>query len=148
MINESLGFLINRLATAMRRSFEERLTEFDITAPQFGFLASLYEEDGQPLSNIGKCVYCDKPTITGIANRLEKKGLIKKIKDEKDRRIIKAVLTEKGKKLRDPLFKTALTLNADVVEGFNDDETATLKALVRSGLDNLLRNIEGGIINV
>lgn len=147
-IEESLGFLANRLATAMRRSLEDKLKGHDLTAPQFGFLAILFEEDGQPLSNIGKCVYCDKPTITGIANRLEKKGLIKKIRDNKDRRIVKAVLTKNGKGLKDALYKMVLEVNTEAAKGFADEEVKLLKAQLKMALDNVLGTIEGGVINV
>lgn len=147
-IDESFGFLVNRLATAMRRAFEKRLEEYGLTAPQYGFLLRLFEEDGQPLSRIGKGLYCDKPTITGIANRLEKKGFIRKVKDEKDRRVVKAVLTEKGKGLKDPLRKTAMDLNEATTKGFTANEVKLLKSRLKSSLDNVLGQIEGGVINV
>lgn len=147
-VEESLGFLANRLATAMRRSLEEKLKGHDLTAPQFGFLAILFEEDGQPLSNIGRCVYCDKPTITGIANRLEKKGLIKKISDIKDRRVVKAVLTKKGKGLKGVLYKMVMEVNSEAAKGFDAKEVESLKAQLRRSLDNILGMIEGGVINV
>ena len=147
-VEESLGFLANRLATAMRRSLEEKLKEYDLTAPQFGFMAILFEEDGQPLSNIGRCIYCDKPTITGIANRLEKKGLINKIRDDKDRRVVKAVLTKKGKGFKDVLYKMAMEVNTGAAKGFPAEEVKLLKAQLRRSLDNVLGTIEGGVINV
>lgn len=148
VIDESFGFLVNRLATAMRRAFEMKLQKFDLTAPQFVFLARLFEEDGQPLVNICRGLYCDKPTITGIANRLEAKGLISKVRDEKDRRIIKAVLTEKGRELRDPLHKMALEVNGVAATGLSVEELAMLKGRLRHALDNVLEIIEGGVINV
>lgn len=147
-IEESLGFLANRLATAMRRSLEEKLKEYGLTAPQFGFLAILFEEDGQPLSNIGRCIYCDKPTITGIANRLEKKGLIKKVSDIKDRRVVKAVLTTRGKGLKNVLYKMVMEVNTGAAKGFTAEEAKLLKAQLRRSLDNVLGTIEGGVINV
>lgn len=147
-IEESLGFLANRLAMAMRRSFEEKLKGYGLTAPQFGFLAILFEEDGQPLSNIGKCVYCDKPTITGIANRLEKKGLIKKVRDDKDRRVVKAVLTKKGKGLKVILYRMSMEVNSGAAKGFDAKEIKLLKSQLRRSLDNVLGTIEGGVINV
>lgn len=147
-LDESLGFLVNRLATAMRWAFEKRLEEYGLTAQQYGFLARLFEEDGQPLSTIGKSMYCDKPTITGIANRLEKKGLIRKLRDEKDRRVVKAVLTEKGRGLKGALRNIALDLNAEALNGFDEGEVKMLKGMLRKSLDNALKMIEGGVINV
>jgi DNA-binding MarR family transcriptional regulator len=146
--DESLGFLINRLAAAMRAAFENRLDQYGLTAQQFGFLARLYEEDSQPLSAIGRRMYCDKPTITGIANRLERKGLIKKVRDEEDRRVFKAILTEKGRGLEDVLLQMALNVNLDVMKGLSEEDMRAFKRLLRKALNNALGMIEGGVINV
>lgn len=146
--NDSIGFLANRLSTAMRRSLEGRLKEYDLTACQFGVLIKLFEEDGQPLSSIGKSVYCDKPTITGIVDRLGKKGLLKKVRDENDRRVIKAVLTEKGRGLRSSLYEVGVTLNSQVLSGFSEDEIEALKIQLKKALDRVLSMMEGGYINV
>ena len=147
-VNESFGFLLNRLATAMKWSFEERFKEYGLTGPQFGFMARLFEKDSQPLSNIGRSMYCDKPTITGIANRLENKGLISKVRDEGDRRVTKAVLTKEGKALKKALCSIAIDLNADVLKGFTEEEVKVFKSMLRMSLDNVLKTIEGGVINV
>jgi|SRR3989304_523589 len=147
-VDESLGFLTNRLATAMRRAFEKRLEEFGLTAPQYGFLARLYEEDCQSLSSIGKSLYCDKPTMTGIANRLGKKGFIRKVRDEKDRRIMKAVLTEKGRRLKDVLHKMSKDLNAEALNEFSEKDIKLFKSMLKMSLDNVLKMVEGGVINV
>ncbi len=148
VMDESFGFLVNRLATAMRRAFEIKLQEHDLTAPQFAFLAKLFEEDGQPLTSICRSVYCDKPTITGIANRLEQKGFIFKVKDENDRRVIKAVLTEKGRGLQKPLHEIALSVNEVATKGFTEEELIMLKGRLRQSLDSVLGIVEGGVINV
>ena len=147
-IDDSFGFFVNRLATAMRRAFEKRLEEYGLTAPQYGFLLRLFEEDGQSLSNIGNSLYCDKPTITGIASRLEKKGFIRKAKDKNDRRIVKALLTEKGTGLKEALRKTAMDLNAAATKGFTTNEVKLLKTNLRRSLGNVLGQIQGGVINV
>lgn len=147
-VDDSFGFLVNRVATAMRRAFEQRLEEYGLTAPQCGFLLRLFEEDGQSLSNIGKSLYCDKPTITGIASRLEKKGFIRKVKDKDDRRIVKALLTEKGTGLKEPLRKTSMDLNMAATKGLTTNEVKLLKTNLRGSLGNLLEQIQGGVINV
>lgn len=147
-VDDSLGFLTNRLATAMRYAFEKRLEEFGLTAPQYGFLARLFEGDGQSLSSIGKSLYCDKPTMTGIANRLEKKGFIRKVRDEEDRRVIKAVLTENGRRLRDVLHNMAKDLNAEALNEFSEKEIKLFKSMLKMSLDNVLKMVEGGVINV
>lgn len=144
-IEESFGFLVNRLATSIRWAFEKKLEKYDLTVQQYGFLARLFEEDSQPLSFIGKNMCCDKPTITGIANRLEKKGFIKKSRDDKDKRIVKAVLTEKGWGLKDILHKAAMGMNVETTKGISAEQVNLLKKLLRISLDNLSEINAGGV---
>lgn len=136
-LDESLGFLLNRAAIAMRWALEERLARYGLTAPQWAILARLWGEDGQSPSIIGKSLHFDKPTITGIVDRLEQKGLVKKIRDIEDRRVVRVYLTEDGKKLRNKLPQFAKEVNKLAAKGFNKNDIERLKGYLRVIWDNL-----------
>lgn len=135
-LDESLGFILNRAAFAMRWALEERLKKYDITAPQWAVLARLWERDGQSPSAIGKSLHFDKPTATGIIDRLEKKGLVKKLRDSEDRRSISVYLTEKGMKMENLLPKFAREVNRLASKGINKNEVERLKILLRKIWNN------------
>lgn len=70
-----------------------------LTQPQFLVLTQIAEEEGIPLTRIGENMLVTGGNITGIVDRLEREGLVKRKRDREDRRIIRAYFTTKGKKL-------------------------------------------------
>lgn len=135
-LDESLGFLINRAAIAMRWALEERLAQYGLTAPQWAILARLWEEDGQSASAVGKSLHFDKPTATGIIDRLEQKGMVKKTRDPEDRRVIRVYLTGKGRKLQRHLPQLAREVNQTALKGMKDRDIRLLKSYLRKIWDN------------
>ncbi|MBI2412116.1 MAG: MarR family transcriptional regulator [Deltaproteobacteria bacterium] len=136
-LDSSLGFLMNRAANLMKGAIEERLRKYGLTAPQWAVLARLTEEDGLNHSEICARLFFDKPTITGIVGRLEKKGLVKRLKGAKDRREVKVHLTGKGKNLMDELPSFAEEVNRAASKGLDARESAALKDALRKVISNL-----------
>lgn len=138
-LDSSLGFLMNRAANLMRGAIEERLKKYGLTAPQWAVLARLTEEDGLNHSEICRRLFFDKPTITGIVGRLEKKGLAKRLKVAKDRREVAVHLTDKGRRLMETLPSFAEEVNRAASKGLKAGEAGTLKASLRMVISNLKR---------
>lgn len=130
-LDDSLGFLVNRAALAMRWALEARLAKHDLTAPQWAILARLWEDDGQPLSVVGQAMNFDKPTTTGIVDRLEKKKLVQRVRDSADRRVIRVCLTPAGKRLRSKLPPLAQEVNGLATKGMSKRELEALKDSLR-----------------
>lgn len=121
---------------AMRLSFEERLAEYGLTAPQWAVLARLSERDASPQVDIGRSLGVDKATISGIVRRLETKKLVKSRRDPADRRLCRVCLTEDGRKLGRVLPRCAERTNRAALSGFTSEQTASLKASLRRLLEN------------
>ncbi len=131
-LDDSLGYLLNAAAVSMRWALEARLAPHGVTAPQWAVLARLWEEDGLPQSRIGERLSFDKPTVSGVVDRLEDKGLVRRVRDEQDRRVTRVFLTEAGRGLRDTLVPLAEEVNGLAAWEFSPEELAALKsALVR-----------------
>ena len=72
--------------------------EFDATLPQFDLLAQLYRErDGLRLGELSRRTMVTNGNITGLADRLEADGLIRRETLDGDRRVTVAKLTEQGR---------------------------------------------------
>ena len=73
-------------------------TEFDATLPQFDLLAQLYREpDGLRLGELSRRTMVTNGNITGLADRLEADGLIRREALDGDRRVTVAKLTPRGR---------------------------------------------------
>lgn len=121
-IEQSTGFLVVRAARSMKKNLDARLSEMGITSSQAHVLSTLNDEDGLPLSTIGKKVFLDKPAITGLADRLEKDGLVVRRRTPIDRRVIRLFLTDKGKTIVSQYDHTIREIDEDLVSMLTDGE--------------------------
>ena len=72
--------------------------EFDLAPQQAGALRMLVEPT--PMHELAKALHCDRSNVTGIVDRLEKRGLVRRDADADDRRVKLLVLTEEGDRVR------------------------------------------------
>ena len=105
--------------------------EFDLKPGQAQALQQL--EPGRPMTmgEVARGIRCDPSTITGIADRLEERGLVRREPSESDRRVKSLRLTKSGESVRKKLLKRL----ADVPE-----ELAGLPEAKQSALRDLLRD--------
>ena len=136
-LEDSLGFLVNRAAFAMRRAIEERLARHGLTAPQWAVLCRLWEQEDQSLGALGRSLYFDKPTISGITDRLAAKKLLVRVRDARDRRVIRVRLTEAGRRLESILVPLAREVNALAARSLDAAERRALGSLLARLSSNL-----------
>jgi DNA-binding MarR family transcriptional regulator len=77
-------------------------------------------------------------TLSTILDRMEEKGLVKKIRDTQDRRLVWAVMTPKGKEKLAVTTKGSLVLFEKLTACFNKEELEKFDVL----LDKLMKNTD------
>jgi len=92
-------FSIRKLMQAGEFYTKELNKKYQVSAPQLNCLISLYENGPLPPSQIAKYIMVKSSTVTGIVDRLEQKGLVKRFRNSPDRRVITIELTDSGKNL-------------------------------------------------
>lgn len=92
-------FSIRRLMQAGELYTKELNKKYQISAPQLNCLLALYEHGPLPPSRIAHHIMVKSSTITGIVDRLEQKGLVARLRNSPDRRVITVELTEAGRNL-------------------------------------------------
>jgi len=75
-----------------------------LTVPQADVLFTLGNTAGLSFKEIGESTLITKGTLTGVVDRLEDKGLMKRRVSSEDRRVTKVVLTKKGMRLFEEVF--------------------------------------------
>ena len=90
---------LRRIFKAIQDYSHEVSSKFGITGPQLWALKTVFENESLSLSELGKKMYLHPSTITGLIDRLEKKGYVERSRDQKDRRVIYVQLTPKGKRI-------------------------------------------------
>jgi len=91
---------------ALRRIFKsihdyshEVSNKVGITGPQLWALKTISQNGSLSLGELSEKMYLHPSTITGVVDRLEKKGYVVRDRGEKDRRVVKVQLTAKGERL-------------------------------------------------
>ena len=85
-----------------------------LTGPQFDVLAELGGMEGLTCAELGEATLITKGTLTGVLDRLEGKGLLKRQGVKGDRRAIHVQLTAKGEEL----FCQAFPAHAEFMRPF------------------------------
>lgn len=137
-LDNNLGFQMVVTARSMKRALEVRLNENGITSSQYTVLEILWKNNGLSLTDLGKLLYFDNPTITGIINRMARAKLVRRIRDRNDRRVIKVYLTQKGLELQSVVPKLARAVNRKAVENFEESEKKAILDLTKRLHKNLM----------
>ena len=94
-----LAELCIALGKAMYRQADRFLSSYGLTPSQFEILTVLSEEGEIPLNRLSERLCCACSNVTGIVDRLERDGLVKRERSREDRRVILLALTDKGQEV-------------------------------------------------
>ena len=121
---DRLIFLISKvyqkLITKLQKSFSESGVE--VTPIQAMLLFLLQQNDGLSLTQISQGLMLENPTVTGLIDRLEKSGYVKRSDHPNDRRVYLVHLTEKGNKVAKKALPIVKKLNEQIKEGYSKEE--------------------------
>lgn len=91
---------------AFYRTGSRHIESMGLTPSQFDVIAELGDTEGLTCADLSDATLVTKGTLTGVLDRLEKKGIIKRETIAGDRRAIKVRLTRKGDILYRKVFPT------------------------------------------
>jgi len=112
--------LLTDLTTHYNALIRNAASQLNLTAPQAFHLLSI-PHDGIPMSQLAHKLGLDTSTLTRNIQKLEKMELIKRNHDSYDKRVQKAVLTEKGDEMVELLEEYLLEMNHSIMEQIDLD---------------------------
>ena len=131
------GYRIKLLSQVLTRTFHEQLEPFGLTPFHWVVLCCLWQEDGLATSTIGERLQQVGGTLTGVLDRMEERGLVRRERDCRDRRICRIWLTEEGKQLQEVLPPLARGIYEQAMAGISQSERERLSQLVDQVIANL-----------
>jgi len=133
-LNNCINYLLTGAQHTVFQYMKKNLAQFDITPIQYGVLGCIWEFDMHNPKDIAAHLGVENSTISGILERMENKGLIRRMIDSTDRRYIYIELTDVSRDLEIPVRTVVTEVDRKVLEIFDEEEKAALKnALRRSG---------------
>ncbi|MDN5872830.1 MAG: MarR family transcriptional regulator [Sinobacteraceae bacterium] len=115
----------------IERDIQTYMRATEVTLPRFDFLAALYKADGElSMGEISRLLMVSRGNVTGLAERLEKQGLIHRWQWPDDRRHWYVALTEKGRTIFRQLSVEHEGWVSTAFEGLDDVELEQLMTLL------------------
>ena len=128
-----------RTSTALTDAMEDLVKSRGISATQYNVLRILRGSDVEGLCRnaLRDRMLTRMPDMTRLLDRMEEAGLVVRVREGEDRRMVMTRITEKGRRLLDELDAPVMALHRKQMAGLTD-------AQLRSLSDLLTRVRDGG----
>lgn len=144
--DQSVGFLLKRVLMSISQQADKRLCVHDLTVAQWAPLVRLRMQGTGTVAELARWSQIDAGAMTRLLDRLEKKGLCRRIRSTEDRRVVMVELTPDG----EAAMKHVPQVLADVMNlhltGFSEAEWQLLLRFLQRMLatGDALRDADGG----
>ena len=106
------------------------LSNYTITPPQFIALQWLFEHGDMTIGDLSNKMFLAFSTTTDLVDRMERNNLVKRVRDEQDRRVVRIHLLKEGERIIEEVIdKRRHYLNA-VLSDFNQEEVEKFSYLL------------------
>ncbi len=144
-LENSLGMLLDWASQFMRLELNRKFATAGLqaTSEQWKILIILWFEDGLTQQQLAEKTHKNKVSVVKLVDGLERRGLVNRHPDPKDRRINRIFLTPKGKKIQGKLIKLAKQNLDQAAAGIDSAEMTTCKKVLKQVILNMKENVNG-----
>ncbi|MDF2545020.1 MAG: transcriptional regulator [Herbinix sp.] len=126
--DKDIGYILHKAAMASKNYYSNKLNIYGITPGQFTVIKEIYnhQENSTDLGLSPACIAdgleCDRPTISGIIDRLEAQEWIVRLHNPDDKRSFLIQLTEKAIDSLKELEEIKQESQKVILDGFTEEE--------------------------
>lgn len=136
-VEDSLGYLLARVRSMLWNSVTQMtMQELGVTATQASILWMLGSGQCLAAAELARQYGIDASAVTRLLDRLEKRGLLVRLRSQDDRRVVKLRLTEQGHAYAERMPALYDEVLDKLLRGFGPDEVSLLKSMLRRMLAN------------
>ena len=131
---DRLIYLLFTAQQKLRTYLKKKMTKENVraTAAQAGILFLLKQKDGRIMSELSQILSIDNSTITGLVDRLEKTGLVRRDASAHDRRASHVFINPQGLEEVDKAKRVIRMVNQEIKNGFSAEELESFNRILRS----------------
>jgi len=133
---EAIGALIGRTRKTMIARIDAELAPLDVSAAQWIVVLLVGETAASSATGLCEMLGYDPGAMTRLLDRLEGKGIVRRVRSPEDRRTIQLELTDSGKTLYPKIISAMVDVNNSLLQGFSHDEVSQLDGFLRRMLAN------------
>ena len=133
---DSVGYLMRLILSSMASAVDAQLADCDLTNAQWLPILKLHQGHASTVAELARACTMDAGAMTRLLDRLETKGLCKRVRSESDRRVVNIELTDTGHQVAQGIPRVLCTVLNSHLSGLNAEEFLTLKSLLQRMLPN------------
>jgi hypothetical protein len=139
---DSVGYLMRQILASMAHEIDTQLADSDLTNAQWMPILKLHLGHASTVAELARACDLDTGAMTRLLDRLEAKGLCKRIRSETDRRVVNIALTAVGTEVAKGIPQVLCSVLNRHFRGLSAEEFSTLKNLLTRVRAN---TIEAGV---
>ncbi len=131
LLDKQLCFPIYACARKIVAAYHPFLKAVGLTYTQYVTMMVIWEEKTVSVHDLGQRLYLDSGTLTPVLKKLEQLGYIERRRSTEDERVVLAILTEKGKQLKQKAASVPEQMGCHLAELgviLTPDEVTAMKA--------------------
>jgi len=136
LMNGGLGHLTSAVRNAVFARLETELAPLKLTSAQFVVVIGAMRGRARTINEF--CVFAgiDAGSMSRLLDRLEAKGIVRRVRADADRRVVQVELTGKGHALSPQIMPAVGRVYQQFLAGFSEEEAVQLQSLVERMLAN------------
>ncbi|KML34385.1 MarR family transcriptional regulator [Rossellomorea marisflavi] len=115
------------ISSIIKQKGREILSQYTITPPQFIALQWLFEFGDMTIGDLSNRMYLACSTTTDLVDRMEKNQLVERVRDEKDRRVVRIHMLKEGERIIEEVINKRQNYLESVLSDFSYDEVLQLQ---------------------
>jgi MarR family 2-MHQ and catechol resistance regulon transcriptional repressor len=122
---------LNRTLDHLMKIVKTDVQRYGLNVTEFAVMELLYNKGDQPIQRIGNRVLIASSSITYVVDKLEEKGCVVRQRNEKDKRVTNASLTDKGRSMMDEIFPDHASTLESTFSVLTDEEITVLQTTLK-----------------
>lgn len=131
-VDDYLLYLMARASHALSSEFHGTLRKAGVSVPVWRVLATLSGSPGETVTGLADACLLQQPTMTKLLDRMVRDGMVKRMPDQRDRRVVRIQMMPRGEQVVDDLLVAAKAHEADVMARFPTMDPVQFKQLLRA----------------
>ena len=133
---DSLGYLMRHITLLVANEVGRQLAHTGMTNAQWIPIYKIYRGDASTAAQLARECHMDNGAMTRTLDRLEAKGLCKRVRSEVDRRVVHIELTEAGRQAASTIPDILCGVQNACLKDFTRQEFESVRAHLRRILTN------------
>lgn len=122
---------LRHIEAIIKQKGREILGQYSITPPQFIALQWLFERGDMTIGDLSNRIYLACSTTTDLVDRMEKNKLVIRVKDPKDRRVVRIHLLPEGERIIEEVIYKRRGYLEGVLSDFSKEEIKDLQGKLK-----------------